>query len=104
MDLRDRRPHRADRTATPGESGPAELSRGRRPPTQTDPRNADDVVFATALILAALLMVYATMSLDAGGGGIVIAVACIAGSAAILHRIKRRGSANLPDRHGIPRG
>jgi len=61
-------------------------------------------LIAFALILAALLLILATATSGAGAGGVVVAVACIAGSAAIFHRIKRRGSANPPDRPGIPRG
>jgi Flp pilus assembly protein TadD len=49
-------------------------------------------LIATALILAAILMVYATTTAHAGTGGIVFAVLCAIGSGAILYRIRRRQS------------
>ncbi len=53
-------------------------------------------LIATVLILAAILMVYATTTAHAGAGGIVFAVLCTAGSGAILYRIKRRQSSDGP--------
>ncbi len=53
-------------------------------------------LIATALILAAILMVYATTTAHAGAGGIVFAILCAAGSGAILYRIRRRQSSDGP--------
>ncbi len=47
-------------------------------------------LLAVALILAAIIMIFATATAGAGAGGLVVAVVCIACSAAILHRIRRR--------------
>jgi Flp pilus assembly protein TadD len=56
-------------------------------------------LIAISLILAAILMVYATTSAHARAGGIVFAVLCTAGSAAILHRIRQRQASNSHTAH-----